>query len=312
MQAPIYLGVDISKAHLDVARTGGGEAARRVGNTRRGITALVRMARRLRVRLTVFEAGNYGSALEDALAREHLPYARVNPRAVRDFAKAAGVLAKTDALDARLIALYGERMRPAPTRRASDESRALAALLVRRRQLVEMTVMEKLRLDGASALVKPLVRAHLRWLQAQRRELEARIARATREGEVGRQVALLRTLKGVGPLTATGLVAWLPEIGQVDGKAAAALCGMAPYNQDSGGKRGRRVIWGGRAPIRNLMYMAALSATRCNPVFRSHYQQLRARNKPFKVALVACARKMLVVLNAMVRDQRPWSPLQPA
>lgn len=308
MQAPTCLGIDISKAHLDVAHSADGAAVRRVGNNRRGIAALVRWIGRSRVQLTVFEAGNYGDALEAALTAARLPYARVNPRAVRDFARAAGVLAKTDALDARIIARYGERMHPAPTVRAPEEIRALAALLTRHRQLVEMIVMEQLRLDGAAPLIRPLLKAHLRDLRSQRRVVDEQIARMSREGELGRRVALLRTLKGVGPLTAAGLVAWLPELGRVEGKVAAALCGMAPYNRDSGASRGRRIIWGGRASIRNLLYMAALSAARTNPVIRAHYQQLRKRNKLFKVALVACARKMLVILNAMARDQQPWRP----
>ena len=236
----------------------------------------------------------------------------VNPRQVRDFARATGRLAKTDALDAAVLAHFGEAVRP-PLRALRDaESLALKALLGRRQQLVTMLVAERNRRGAAVAAVRPRIEAHIAWLEQERSELEDELRQTLQRNLVWRERdQLLRSVPGVGEQLSLTLLAELPELGRLNRRAIAALVGLAPFNRDSGRLRGRRTIWGGRARVRAVLYMGALSASRHNPVIRAFYQRLLAAGKPKKLALTACMRKLLVILNAMLKHHTPWRDLSP-
>ena len=263
--------------------------------------------------LVVLEAtGGLELELVGALAAAALPVVVVNPRQVRDFARATGRLAKTDALDAAVLAHFGEAVRP-PLRALRDaESLALKALLGRRQQLVTMLVAERNRRGAAVAAVRPRIEAHIAWLEQERSELEDELRQTLQRSPVWRERdQLLRSVPGVGEQLSLTLLAELPELGRLNRRAIAALVGVAPFNRDSGRMRGRRTIWGGRARVRAMLYMGALSASRHNPVIRDCYQRLLAAGKPKKVALTACMRKLLVILNAMLKHHTPWRDLSP-
>ena len=241
-----------------------------------------------------------------------LPGVVVNPRQVRDFARATGRLAKTDALNAAVLAHFGEAVRP-PLRALRDAERlALKALLGRRQQLVTMLVAERNRRGAAVAAVRPRIEAHIAWLEQERSELEDGLRQTLQRNLVWRERdQLLRSVPGVGEQLSLTLLAQLPELGRLNRRAIAALVGVAPFNRDSGRLRGRRTIWGGRARVRAVLYMGALSASRFNPLIRAFYQRLLAAGKPKKVALTACMRKLLVILNAMLKHHTPWRDLSP-
>ena len=259
--------------------------------------------------LIVLEAtGGFEITVAAALASTGLPLAVVNPRQIRDFARAIGRLAKTDAIDAQVIALFAERIRPEPRPVADAESQALAELVARRRQVVEMIGMESNRLRQArDHRVQRTIKVTLQMLEAQLAELD-RDTRTTVKGSPVWRAAdnLLTSVPGVGDITARTLIADLPELGQLDRRRIAALVGVAPVNRDSGQMRGRRTIAGGRTDVRNVLYMATLSATRWNPVISQHYKSLTERGRPKKVALVACMRRLLGILNAILRTKTPW------
>lgn len=304
----VYVGVDVSKAQLDIAVRPRAESWS-LPHDLRGITTLVTRLQALQPTLIVLEAtGGLEVPLVGALAEGALPVVVVNPRQVRDFAKATGRLAKTDALDAGILAHFAERVRPTPRPLPDAMSRELAALLARRRQLVEMLTAEHNRLSGAVRSVRRGIRSHVQWLERQIRETDADLARRIRQSPLWREKDdLLRSVPGVGPVLSTTLLANLPELGDLDRKPIAALVGVAPLNRDSGTLRGKRTVWGGRAPVRATLYMAALVATRCNPVIRAFYHRLLAAGKAKKVALTACMRKLLTILNAMLKHRTPWS-----
>jgi transposase len=305
--AEVFVGIDVSKAALDVAGWPGGEAWR-VGNDAGGVAALADRLAGLRPRLAVLEAtGGLERAAAEALAAAGLAVAVVNPRQVRDFARATGRLAKTDALDARVLARFAAAVRPEPRPRPAADAIELRALVERRRQVAEMLVQERNRLPGLPARAAARVRAHVGWLEAELAELDRELAGAI-EADPERRArdALLRSAPGVGPVLAATLLAEVPELGALGGKQLAALVGVAPLNRDSGAHRGKRAIWGGRAAVRATLYMATLAATRHNPVIRAFYARLLAAGKPKKVALVAAMRKLLTLLNAMLRDRAPW------
>ena len=263
--------------------------------------------------LVVLEAtGGLELELVGALAAAALPVVVVNPRQVRDFARATGRLAKTDALDAAVLAHFGEAVRP-PLRALRDaESLALKALLGRRQQLVTMLVAERNRRGAAVAAVRPRIEAHIAWLEQERSELEDELRQTLQRSPVWRERdQLLRSVPGVGEQLSLTLLAELPELGRLNRRAIAALVGVAPFNRDSGRLRGRRTIWGGPARVRAMLYMGALSASRHNPVIRDCYQRLLAAGKPKKLALTACMRKLLVILNAMLKHHTPWRDLSP-
>jgi transposase len=244
-----------------------------------------------------------------ALAAAGVPVAVVNPRQVRDFAKATGQLAKSDALDARVLARFAQRIQP-PVRPLPDAvAQELAALLARRRQLLEMRTAEHNRRPSLAPRLRPALDAHVRWLSEQITELDRELDRTWRDSPIWREKeALLRSIPGAGPVVARTLLAELPELGSLERGEAAALAGVAPLNQDSGRRRGTRRTWGGRGGVRAALYMATVAATRCNPAIRALYQRLRAAGKPAKVASVAGMRKLLLIANAILRDGAPWSP----
>lgn len=307
MKSEIYVGVDISKGALDVVVRPTGEYYR-VENDEKGIDQIRTHLLELRPKLVVMEAtGGYERELAIALYVVGLAVAVVNPRRVRDFAKAMNMLAKTDRVDAGVLALFGEKVAPEARGMPEAETRELDALATRRQQLVEMRTAEKNRMGVAAGKQKPGIQEHIGYLDQQiggiQEELEALITK-----NPGWQVRdeLLRSVPSVGPRTSEMLISRLPELGQLTSKKIAALIGVAPYPRDSGMYKGQRRIWGGRADVRTAMYMATISAVRCNPVIKAHYQQLRARGKLPKVAIVACMRKLLVILNAMVKANLHW------
>jgi transposase len=305
-----YVGIDISKARLDAACRGGG-APFDAPNDEAGIAAVVDRLRPLRPALIVVEAtGGLEAPLVAALHAAALPVAVVNPRRARDFARAVGAGAKTDAIDAAVLAHFAEAVRPAARALPAATARELDALLARRRQLLEMRTAEQNRLQGRPpAAVRDGITAHVAYLSGQVEEMDRRLEAAIRSSPAyhDRDV-LLRSVPGVGPTVSRTLLAALPELGQLSPKRIAALAGLAPFARDSGVLRGRRAIGGGRADVRSALYMASLSAARFNPVLAPFYRRLRAAGKAVKAARVAVARKLLVILNAMVRDGRPWSP----
>jgi transposase len=308
MTAP-FVGIDVSKDHLDAHVRPAGEAFR-LANDGAGVAALVARLAALAPAAVVLEAtGGYEAPAAAALAAAGLPVAVVNPRQARRFAEATGRLAKTDRLDAAALAHFAEAVRP-PARPLPDaDTRALAALVARRRQLVEMRTAEQNRLALAAPAVARGIRDHVAWLDRQIDRVGRELAAAVQASPAWRaKDDLLRGVPGVGPVVSCTLLAELPELGAVSGRRIAALAGVAPVADDSGRRRGGRAIAGGRAGARSGLYMACLSAVRYNPVLRAAYTRLRAAGKPAKVALVAAMRKLVVILNAMLRDNRPWDP----
>lgn len=260
--------------------------------------------------LIVLEAtGGVEVPLTGALAATGLPVVVVNPRQIRDFAKATGQLAKTDALDAQVLARFAEVVRPEPRPLPDAQTQELAALVTRRRQLIEMLTAEKNRLTSARVVVRKQWRAHITWLERALDQANTDMAETIRQSPVWREKEeLLRSVPGIGPVLTTTVLANLPELGTLTHKQIAALVGVAPLNRDSGTLRGKRTVWGGRAQVRAALYMAAIVAARFNPVIRAFYQRLRAAGKAKKVALVACMRKLLMIINAMLKHQTPWNP----
>jgi transposase len=305
---PNFVGIDVSKDRLDVHVCPSGQAFTAVRDGR-GLEQFVNDLRRFAPALIVLEAtGGFEITVAAALASAGLPLAVVNPRQIRDFARATGRLAKTDALDAQVIALFAERVRPEPRRLADADSQSLAELIARRRQIVEMLGMEANRLHQArNPRVQRMLKTTLKTLKAQLDELDRDIDDTIKRSPVWRAADdLLTSVPGVGDVTAHTLIADLPELGQLDRRRVAALVGVAPVNRDSGQMRGKRTIAGGRADVRNALYMATLSAIRWNPIISKHYRSLVERGRPKKVALVACMRRLLGILNAIVRTKTPW------
>lgn len=305
----VYVGIDVSKAKLDVS-VGPQEQIWQADNTVAGITSLVRRLGKLTPSLIVVEAtGGYEAQLVGALCAASLPVARVNPGRVRKFAQGMNWLAKTDRIDARLLVRFGEKANPRLTQLPSEDEKRLAALVKRRKQVLDMLVAEQNRLENADLDVRPYIQDSLTMLQSQLDELDKAIqSHIDQTPDLKKRRDLLTTVPGVGKVTASTLTAQLPELGSCDRKQIAALVGVAPFSHDSGKMRGRRFIRGGRPPIRSVLYMAALSATRFNPVIRTFYKRLVLSGKKFKVALVACMRKLLTILNAMIRNHQPWKP----
>jgi transposase len=306
----VCVGIDVAKDELVIA-VRPSLAEWTVANSASGIEALTTRLAALAPACVVLEAtGGYERACAAALATAGLPVAVVNPRQVRDFAKATGQRAKTDRLDAAVLALFAERVGP-QVRVLPDEAQAdLAALLLRRRQLTDMLVAEKNRVPLARRAVRPSLKKHIAYLERELRIADTDLGEAIEASPLWRtQDDLLQSVPGIGPVASQTLLADLPELGQLSRRAIAALIGIAPVAHDSGAMRGKRVIAGGRAGVRTVLYMATLAATRCNPVIRAHYQHLLAAGKAKKVALIACMRKLLTILNAMLRDQRRWASL---
>lgn len=300
----LYVGVDVSTDALDLARSDG--HAESVPHTDDGLARLAALCDG--AALVVLEAtGGIERTAAAELAAARISVAVVNPRQVRDFARATGQLAKTDRIDAAVLALFAERVRPDARPLPDAEQRALAAVVARRRQLSDMLVAERHRLRTADAAVRDSVEAVVAFLSAQKADADRVLAKTVEASAVWRERDdLLRSVPGVGRVLAATLIAEVPELGQLSGKQIAALVGVAPLARDSGRMRGRRTTWGGRAPVRSVLYMGAMVAAHKNPVLSRYYEGLVARGKPKKVALVAVMRKLIVALNAMVRDGRPW------
>lgn len=306
---PVFVGIDVAKAALDVAVSPTAERWT-LAYTEREVAGLVPRLTALDPALVVLEAtGGLEGPLAGALAAAGLPVVVVNPRQVRDFAKATGRLAKTDALDAAVLAHFAAVVRPTPRPLPDAATQSLAALVTRRRQLVEMLTAERNRLGSAPRVLRAEIQAHITWLKRRLGRLDADLHQAIRTSPAWRvQDDLLQSVPGVGPVLAVTLLASLPELGTLNRKAIAALVGVAPLNRDSGTRRGRRMVWGGRAAVRAVLYMGTLVAVRHNPVLRAFYQRLRAVGKLPKVALTACMRKLLTILNAMLKQQTRWTP----
>jgi transposase len=310
--ARVYVGVDVSKDRLDVCLRWSEPESREdifaVAHDEAGIDTLVSRLVKERPMLVLLEAtGGFERAAVGALAAERLPVAVVNPRQVRDFARATGRLAKTDRIDARVLARFAEAIRPSPKPLPEEEIRALQGILARRRQLLGMLTAEKNRLPTAIKPVAKRIVAHIRWLEKELSRTDRDLEEAIKSSStLSENEELLRSVPGVGPVLARTLLAEVPELGTLTHKRVAALVGVAPLNRDSGTLRGRRSIWGGRAEVRAALYMGALVAARRNPVVRGFYERLLAAGKPKKVALVACMRKLLLILNAVLKHHTPW------
>jgi len=303
-----FVGIDVSKERLDVSMRPSGERES-ITNDKAGIEALVQRLGGIRPTLIVLEAtGGLERGVTRALTSAELPVVVVNPRQVRDFAKATGQLAKTDRIDARVLARFGEAVRPALRPMPDEVTLELRALIARRRQITEMIVAERNRLRGASKSVTKRIDAHIRWLEAELDRVGKDLDQSIRQSPIWQENEdLLRSVPGIGPVVSRSLIAQLPELGELNRKQIASLVGVAPLNRDSGTLRGRRTIWGGRASVRAVLYMAALVASRRNAVIRAFYQRLRNAGKAPKVALVACMRKLLTILNSMLKHKTRWS-----
>lgn len=302
-----FVGIDVAKDWLDVAVLGE-KRTRQSANTKKGIRELVWWMSQLQPKLIVVEAtGGYEEAVVLALFEAGLPVALVSPQRVRQYARAKGQLAKTDPLDAQLLAEYGKAIQPRLFAGKSEERAQLSALVGRRNQLNEMLQAEKNRLRGQTGAVRSSLQTVIACLEAELHQMDQEIhALLQKDAELQAQEKLLRTAKSIGAVTAATLLADLPELGQLDRQQIAALVGVAPMNSDTGRKRGYRKTKGGRPNVRRTLYMATLTGIRYNPVLKPHYEQLRKRGKEKKVAITACMRKMLTILNAMMRDQQPF------
>ena len=303
----LYVGIDVSKTQLDVAVGQDGEEWS-ASNDAMGIKRSVERLTKLEPSLIVVEStGGLEMPIIVELSAAGLAVALVHPGRVRDFARSLGQLAKTDKLDAHLLARFGEAVNPPPTQLPSQAVQALNGLMVRRRQVLDLIIDEQNHLASTRLALRPRIEAHLDWLQQELNHLDREIEEMIHNNpEFHAKEAILRSAKGVGPVLSAKLLSGLPELGQLNRKKIAALVGVAPYNDDSGHRKGKRRIKGGRADVRQVLYMATVAAVRFNPTIRSFYQHLLTQGKIKKVALVACMRKFLTILNAMIRDMRPF------
>jgi transposase len=303
-----YVGIDIGKERIDVA-VHATNTQWNFSNNEPGIAKAVKSIREISPVLVVLEAtGNLQVNLVAALAVEGITPAVVNPRQIRDFAKATGKLAKTDAIDARVIAHFAAVIHPAIRPLSDDQSQELKDIVVRRKQVSDMLTAEKNRFGSARKVVRPGIQAHINWLQQQLDEIDRNLRQTIEESPIWREKDdLLQSVPGIGPVTSATILTQLPELGTLNRRQIAALVGVAPFNRDSGKLRGKRIIWGGRATVRAILYMATLVATKRNPVIRTFYERLCAAGKPKKVAITACMRKLLTILNAMFKHRVPWN-----
>jgi len=297
-----FVGVDVSKDNLDVASWTSNEY-KRFQNDPTGIQELIDWLKTLQAELIVLEAtGGLELPFVAELAFEKMPVAVVNPRRIREFARSIGQLAKTDKLDARVIAHFGAATHPEVRKLPTNDEGKLTALITRRRQIIEMLTAEKNRLHSARFSMKERIETHLSWLESELRNLDNEIAKFIHQSPIWKEKdKLLRSVPGVGPVTSATILAMLPELGTLNRKKIAALVGVAPVNKDSGRRQKKRRVYGGRANVRSVLYMAALSASKHNPRIKEFYDHLIRMGKEKKVALTACMRKLLVILNAIIR-----------
>ena len=307
--APVFIGIDVSKEWVDVAVRPTGEAWR-VNQDQEGMEALVLRLQAMSPQCIVMEAtGGYEAPIAAALGAAGLPVAVVNPRQVRDFARSQGKLAKTDRLDAAVIAHFGQASGVTGQALRSPEARAFEGLVARRRQIIQMRTAEHLRLQRALPVVREGIEEVIALLNRQVKEIDDDLGRRLRESPLWRErEELLRSVPGIGPATVFSLLAELPELGSLDRRGAAAVVGVAPLNRDSGKHRGSRRCWGGRGHVRAALYMAALVGVRYNPTLKEFYERLVRAGKAKKVALTACMRKLLTILNAMLKHHTTWNP----
>jgi len=307
METNVFVGVDVSKDSLDVA-IGPQKDIITIANDQKGVDSLVKKLRRINAQLIVFEStGGYELLAASCLAEAGLPVVIVNPRQMRNFAKATGILAKTDAIAARVIARFAEAVKPDVRQLKDRQTSELTAFVTRRRQIIEMIVAEKNRLKLANKRNKKDIKDHIQWLQKRLDKIETDIGKMIQSSPIWRcKDDILRSVPGIGPVTSATLICDLPELGVLSPKKIAMLAGLAPLNCDSGKFKGRRRIWGGRGSVRSILYMATLAAIRCNPAIKGFYQRLLAAGKCHKVAATACMRKLLIITNAMLRDQTLW------
>jgi transposase len=303
----VFVGIDVSKEKLDVAVRPSGELMS-FSNDEDGISVMADFIKPFSPLLIVFEAtGGLETASVGMLAAKGLPVVVINPRQVRDFAKATGRLAKTDAIDAHVIARFGEAVRPEVRPLKDEETKRLAALITRRRQIVEMITAEKNRLSRTTPWTLKDIQNHVAWLEKCLKKADKNLNDLLRKSPVWREKNdILQSTPGVGPVLSMTLLSNLPELGALNRKQIAALVGVAPLNRDSGSFRGKRMIWGGRASIRSVLYMSVTCAIRFNPVIKKFYQRLRDAGKLHKVAMTACMRKLLVILNTMIKNRTCW------
>ena len=308
-QTSTYVGIDVSKGRLDVAIGEQGEFWN-VANDEKGIAKLVERMKEVQPELIVLEStGGLELPVMAELYASQVPVALVNPGRVREFARSIGLLAKTDKLDARLLARFAEAVKPPVTHLPDEQEQHLIALVTRRRQLIEMLVAEQNRLNTVRHSMRVNLEQHITWLRQALADLDREIQQFIHQSPIWKDKGdLLQSVPGVGPVTACTLLAELPELGRLDRKKIAALVGVAPFNDDSGHRRGKRRVKGGRSSVRSVLYMAALSASKFNPVLSLFYKRLIQHGKEKKVALTACMRKLLTFLNAIIRDQQPWNP----
>ncbi len=305
----VYVGIDVSKAWLDIGFHPGQESWR-IENAQKGIRKLIKRFQSMRIENIVVEAtGGYEAKLVDELSLAALPVSRVNPGRVRKFAQGLNWFAKTDKIDAKVLALFGEKAQPRRVVLPSAAEKRLSALLKRRKQVLDMLTAEQNRRELAEKDVQAYIEKVIQVLKKQLEDLEVQIQDLIEKTpELKQKQDLLQSVPGVGPVLSATLVSQVPELGKCDRKEIAALAGLAPFNHDSGKKHGKRMIQGGRPFIRNVLYMATISATRFNPLIKSMYQRLLKAGKQKKVAIVACMRKLLTILNAIIRTQTPWQP----
>jgi transposase len=306
-QPQSFIGIDVAKDTLEIAIFGEAES-RQIQNSAKAVTKLADQLVELEPELIVMEAsGGYEMLALSVLGQAGLPVALINPTRSRNFAKSTGKFAKTDRIDAQMLAHYAQAIRPEPRRVTTEQDEHLTALLTRRKQLVSIVTAEKNRLHSARPQVHDRISRHLAWLQAELDDLQNELEDLlVNNPEWQQNKKILESAPGVGVVTSFTLLAHLPELGLLDRKEIAALVGVAPMSHDSGKYQGKRFVQGGRPAVRSALYMAALSASRCNPIMKKFYQGLVEQGKPKKVALTACMRKLLVMLNAMVRDQKAW------
>lgn len=308
-QVEMFVGIDVSKATLEVRIEPLGESFQ-VANDDEGIKALCARVQKFDVTLIVMEAtGGLEMRAASELGARGLPLAVVNPRQVRDFAKASGQLAKSDRIDTQVLCGFGRAIRPAARPIKDELTQQLDDLVTRRRQLVDMRVQETARLHTASKVQAKSLKAHIAWLDKRIKQVESDLGTSLRNSDAWRvKDDLLQSIPGVGEITSRSVLSRCPEIGQLTRRQIAKLVGIAPLNNDSGKHRGERHIWGGRADVRSVLYMATVSAKRCNPVIRAFAEKLERAGKRYKVLMVACMRKLLTIMNAMIKDNTPWNP----
>jgi len=309
MTPECFVGIDVSKDRLDVALRPTGERFS-VDNTDPGVERLIRRLVEVSPALIVLEAtGRYHRLALGELLAAGLPAIAINPRQARDFARAIGVLAKTDRIDAAVLAEFADKIRPEVRTIADEDTQQLEAVCTRRRQLILMLTAEQNRYPIASKAVRPKIKKHIHWLEAELEDLDEELKTRIRSSPAWREKEdLLSSFKGVGKVTSHSMLAYLPELGRLDRRQIAAIVGVAPFNQDSGKRRGQRHIRGGRRRLRNVLYMATLVAIRHNPTIREFHRRLANAGKAPKVAIVACMRKLLTILNAMLRSKSRWQP----